>query len=236
MTDSRFDYITENYNRICANVCEAKVKYRQSDDDIRIMAVTKTVPAEAVNHAISLGIHLLGENRVQEYLSKKDLYDSSAEVQFIGHLQTNKVKYIISDVSMIQSVDSVKLAEEINRRAMKLGIVKDVLVEINIGGEDSKSGIDAVYLDELIDEMSEMSNIRVKGLMTIPPPECSENFYAKMQQLYIDNRGKKRDNVSMSILSMGMSSDYVTAVKYGANLLRIGTALFGARDYSKAGK
>lgn len=225
-----FNYIDENLKQIFHNVGEAKAKYRKSDDNIRIMAVTKTVAPEAVNFALSKGIDLIGENRVQEYLSKKDFYDS-AEVHFIGHLQTNKVKYIADSVSVIQSVDSLKLASEINRNAEKLNKIQDILIEINIGGEESKSGIPAVKAEELIYQVSEFGNINVKGLMTIPPAENSEEFLYKMQCLYIDICAKKIDNINMDILSMGMSGDYALAVKYGSNLVRIGRALFGARVY-----
>ncbi len=225
-----FDYIDENLKRITYNVEETKAKYRNSDDDVRIMAVTKTVAPECVNYAISKGICLLGENRVQEYLSKKDLYEK-ADVHFIGHLQTNKVKYIADSISVIQSVDSLKLALEIDKCAAKLEKIQDILVEVNIGGEDSKSGISADKTEDLLFQLSEMKNIRVKGLMTIPPISNSEEFLYKMQHLYIDICSKKIDNINMDILSMGMSNDYALAVKYGSNILRIGRALFGERVY-----
>ena len=223
-------YIDENLRIIRERCAEAKDRYRSSDDNIRIMAVTKTVAPEAINHAVELGIDLLGENRVQEYLSKADFYDKSAEVQFIGHLQTNKVKYIINSVSMIQSVDSLKLGQEISRLAVKNGRVMDILCEVNIGGEDSKSGIAPDGLDELMDGLSELEGVRIRGLMTIPPPSDSDIFLGRMKELY--------DSISseysgMDILSMGMTHDYAEAIRYGSTLVRIGTGLFGARDYSK---
>ena len=193
------------------------------------MAVTKTVPPEAVNEAIRCGITLLGENRVQEYLSKRDLYLPQSEVHFIGHLQTNKVKYICDNVDMIQSVDSLRLAEEINRLCERNGRVMDVLIEVNIGGEESKSGVSPEMLEELLYKASQLPNIRVKGLMCIPPAGGGEAFFLKMQQIHLDISAKKSDNISMSILSMGMSGDYKEAVKYGSTLVRIGTKLFGAR-------
>ena len=168
--------IEENLKEIRFNIAEAVSKYRKPDDNVRLMAVTKTVPFEYVNHAVSLGIDLLGENKVQEYQSKKDNYDKSAEVQFIGHLQTNKVKYIINSVSMIQSVDSLKLACEINRLAAANNLTMDVLCEVNIGGENSKSGIAPDNLSELLENISKLENIRVRGLMTIPPPSGSDVF------------------------------------------------------------
>lgn len=160
-----------------------------------------------------------------------DYYDKSAEVQFIGHLQTNKVKYIINNVSMIQSVDSLKLASEINRLAAANNLTMDVLCEVNIGGEDSKSGIAPDDLSELLENISQLENIRVRGLMTIPPPTGSDVFLAKMQELFIAEREKKNKKISMDILSMGMTHDYAQAVKYGSTLVRIGTGLFGARVY-----
>ena len=223
-----FGYIDENLKRIFHNVGEAKAKYRSPDDNIRIMAVTKTVAPEKVNYALSKGLDLIGENRVQEYLSKKDFYDD-AEIHFIGHLQTNKVKYIADSVSVIQSVDSLKLASEISRCAKKNGKVQDILIEVNIGGEESKSGIPADKAEELILQVSELDNINVRGMMTIPPAVDSEEFLYKMQCLYIDICSKKIDNINMDILSMGMSGDYAPAVKYGSNILRIGRAIFGER-------
>lgn len=230
MNNNDLAYIDENLRIIRERCAEAKDKYRSSDDDIRIMAVTKTVAPEAVNHAVELGIGLLGENRVQEYLSKADFYDKSAEVQFIGHLQKNKVKYIINSVSMIQSVDSLKLGQEISRLALKNGRVMDILCEVNIGGEESKSGIAPDGLKELMDGLSELEGVRIRGLMTIPPPSDSDVFLGRMKELY--------DKVSseyqgMDTLSMGMTHDYAEAIRYGSTLVRIGTGLFGARDYSK---
>ncbi len=227
-----FDYITENYKRIFDAVGEAKAKYRSPDDRVDIMAVTKTVAPEAVNHAISCGIKLLGENRVQEYESKKGFYDSSAKVHFIGNLQTNKVKYIIEDMELIQSVDSLKLAAEIDRQAKRFNKIQDILIEVNIGGEASKGGIEPERLEELLYDVSQYENISVKGLMTIPPPGGDEKFLCRMQQIYLDISSKKMDNISMDILSMGMSGDYAKAIRYGSNLVRIGTALFGARVYN----
>jgi pyridoxal phosphate enzyme (YggS family) len=226
-----YAYIDENYKRICADIEEAKVRYRNPSDVISLMAVTKTVAPEAVNHAISCGIRLLGENRVQEYESKKDLYDPRASVHFIGHLQTNKVKYIIEEMDLIHSVDSVRLAAEIDRQAARVGKCQPVLVEVNIGGEASKSGVRPEMLVELLEEMAQMPNLQVKGLMTIPPPGENEKFLCKMQQLYLDISSKNMDNISMDVLSMGMSGDYAKAIQYGSTLVRIGTGLFGARIY-----
>ena len=230
MNNDTFAHIDENLRVIRERCAEAKARYRSPDDVIRIMAVTKTVAPEAVNHAVELGIDLLGENRVQEYLSKADFYDRSAEVQFIGHLQTNKVKYIINTVSMIQSVDSLRLGQEISRLAVKNGRVMDILCEVNIGGEDSKSGIAPAELRDLMKGLSELEGVRIRGLMTIPPPSDSDIFLGRMKELYDSISSEYK---GLDTLSMGMTHDYAEAVRYGSTLVRIGTGLFGARDYTK---
>lgn len=218
----------ENYRKALFNVQEAKAKYRKSDETVRLMAVTKTVPAEIVNTVIDCGADLLGENRVQEYLEKKDVY-KPAEVHFIGHLQSNKIKYIINSVECIHSVDSLDLAKEINKAAEKNGKIMKVLAEVNIGVEESKFGISPEKLDELIYGVSALHGIKLCGLMTIPPKGNSEAYFAKMQELFCEMGNKKAENVSMDILSMGMSADYVEAIKYGSNIVRIGSGIFGAR-------
>lgn len=226
-----FSYIDENLRIIRERAGEAFAKYRNSGDKLRIMAVTKTVVPKAVNHAVSLGLDLLGENRVQEYLSKKDFYEKSVEVQFIGSLQTNKVKYIIDSVTMIQSVDSIRLAETISRLALKNNRVIDILCEVNIGGEDSKGGIAPEETGDFIEQVSQFEGIRIRGLMTIPPPSDSDIFLGRMQELFNTVSEQKKSIVSMDTLSMGMTHDYAEAIKYGSNIVRIGTGLFGARNY-----
>lgn len=232
MTDA-FGCVNDNLAAIRGNIAEAADKCGRSPEDVRIMAVTKTVAPEAVNRAVELGVGLLGENRVQEFLSKQDAYDSSAEIHFIGHLQTNKVKYIIEPMSMIQSVDSVKLAQEINRLASAHNKTMDILCEVNIGGEDSKSGIAPDSITELLEAAASMENLRVRGLMTIPPPASGDIFLGRMEELFHKVRDMNIRGVSMDVLSMGMTHDYTDAVKHGSTLVRIGTGLFGARDYSK---
>lgn len=228
--------VLENLNVIRDRVAVAAEKSGRSAEDVRIMAVTKTVPTELVNIAINNGINLLGENRVQEYLDKRDSYVQGTETHFIGHLQTNKVKYIIDKVSMIQSVDSVKLAKEISKNAVKNNLTMDVLVEINIGDEDSKSGIEADGAEDLIREIAELEAIRVKGIMSIPPicekKEQSLNYFSRLRQIFVDIGAKNIDNVYMEYLSMGMSQDFEAAIEMGANIVRIGSALFGQRQYN----
>ena len=229
--ENDFSYVGENLERIRDNVREACAKAGRSEDSVRIMAVTKTVAPEIVNCAIEQGIDLLGENRVQEFLSKQESYDKSAQVHIIGHLQTNKVKYIINSVNMIQSVDSLRLGQEINRLAEKNGKIMDVLCEVNIGGEDSKSGVSPENLRDLVTELSQLSYIKVKGIMTIPPPSDSDIFLGRTQELFNSLKDSDISGADMDILSMGMSNDYEKAILHGSNLVRIGTALFGARNY-----
>lgn len=226
-----YDEIKENLRIIRSNISEAYDKYRNDGSKVDIMAVTKTVPAEVVNYVFDFGLDLLGENRVQEFQSKAESYDSKAKVHFIGHLQTNKVKYIINSVEMIQSVDSIKLAQEINRLAVNNGKIMDILCEVNIGGEDSKSGIAPENLRELIEQTADLEGVRVRGLMTIPPPCESDVFLGRMQELFHKISDYNISGVSMDVLSMGMTNDYARAVKYGSTLVRIGTGLFGARNY-----
>lgn len=205
--------------------------------DVILLAATKTVPTAVINHAIVSGIDYIGENRVQEFLSKKDELDKRAHRHFIGHLQTNKVKDIVGLVEMIESVHSLKLAAEIDKVSGAKGIKTDILVEVNIGDEESKSGFSADEVTEAVEKMAKMPNICVKGLMTIPPI-CQNNgelaeYFAKMRKLFIDIRDKNMDNVNMEYLSMGMSDDYELAIEYGANIVRVGTKLFGQRIYNK---
>ncbi len=226
-----FEDIRENFLKICENIENASVKANRADKP-RVMAVTKTVSPERINYAVELGIDLLGENRVQEYMDKRGSY-SPAEVHFIGSLQTNKVKYIIDKVSMIHSVDNLRLAEEINRRAEQHGLVMDILTEVNIGEEETKSGVLLKEAAEFCERIAEMKNIRLRGLMAIPPPGCPESMFASMQELF-ESLGSglgKKENVKIDVLSMGMSGDYQTAVKYGSTIVRIGSALFGYRKY-----
>lgn len=230
--NNEFEDIAENIKRIRFNIEEAKVRAGRESDDIKIMAVTKTVSAERVNFAVSQGFELLGENRVQEYLSKKEQYAKNAEINFIGHLQSNKIKYIIDSVTMIQSVDSTDLAGEISARAVKQGRIMDILCEVNIGGETSKSGFSPEAVKESIYEISELPGVRVCGLMTIPPPSDSCVYFEKMQRLFEDIKADPPKKSEITLLSMGMSADYAEAVKFGTGMVRLGSALFGARNYS----
>lgn len=230
----RFLDLEENLKVIRHNIEEAAVKSGRDPKQITLLAATKTVPVPVINRAIELGVQSIGENRVQE-LSDKLPQLLPCDRQFIGHLQTNKVKYLIGQVSMIQSVGSEKLAKEISRLSVQQGVTTNILLEVNIGGEDSKAGTTPEQLEELLHSVSALPGISVKGLMTIPPvcddPEDAKPYFLRMRQYFIDMQTKRMDNVSMDYLSMGMSSDYAQAILCGANMVRVGSALFGQRHY-----
>jgi hypothetical protein len=233
--ENRIKSTIDNYKRIKADVEETAIKAGRDPKDVRLMCVTKTVEAEYINPVLDLGADLIGENRVQEFMGKKDdLHLSNVEKHLIGHLQTNKVKYIAGEVDMIESVDSIKLAKEISKESAKRDITTNILVEVNVGKEESKSGIYIEALEELLLEIAQLENIKIKGLMTIPPI-CDETevrkYFEKMHQSFIDIRDKKLDNIDMQILSMGMSGDYEAAILEGSNIVRVGSAIFGARKY-----
>lgn len=231
-----FEIFDENYKIICDNINNAANEVGKSFDDVTLLAATKTVPVEVINYSYEKGISYMGENRVQEFLSKEQALNKNFHRQFIGTLQTNKVKQIVGKVELIQSVDSIKLAKEINKQSEKQGIISDILIEINIGNEEAKSGIDKSELQELLGEISSFNNISVKGLMTLGPLFQNNlqktKFFDEMYKLFVDNQTKIYDNISMDILSMGMSDDYELAIKCGANMIRVGSALYGKRNYN----
>ena len=235
---SRFHDLEENLKIVEEQISAAAERAGRRRADITLLAATKTVPVEVVNHGIEAGIRCIGENRVQELTEKYDRYRKDlADVQFIGHLQTNKVKYLIGKVSMIQSVDREKLAPEISRLSVRAGVVTNVLLEVNIGREANKSGVFPEQLEALLGAVSQMPNVCVQGLMAIPPAQAQPKetfaYFNKMYHYFVDISMKKIDNVNMQLLSMGMSEDYPLAIEAGANMVRIGSALFGARDYTK---
>jgi PLP dependent protein len=231
-----FSQVEENYKIICDNIAEAAVKSGRTKDDITFLAATKTVDAEVINHAISLGLDHIGENRVQELLDKYEKYDlAHCDLQFIGRLQSNKIKYIIDKVSQIQSTDKISQIAEISKQAKKHNKVMDILVEVNIGREENKGGVDPDALYEFIDEARTFEGIHVNGLMAIPPI-CEDEkllckYFSEMHEYFIDIKDKNMDNVNMLCLSMGMSSDYALAIECGATMVRVGSSLFGKRIY-----
>ena len=243
--------VLENITLVKRKINEAAQMSGRSGDDVTLLAATKTVDADTINFAVANGINCIGENRVQELLEKYDDIDKdNVLIHFIGRLQTNKVKYIVDKVSMIHSVDTVKLAAEINKQCAKIGKVMDVLVEVNIGQEESKGGIYPDKLEEFLIEISHFENIRVVGLMCIPPKCENDNFgafdlqidentkksyknnafFEKIMKLFLDISIKKIDNIYMQVLSMGMSDDYEQAVAEGSTMVRIGRGLFGSRN------
>ena len=234
MTESLCNSIGENLKIIREKIAEAATKAGRPPGEISLMAVTKTQSAAAVNAAISQGVTLLGENRAQELLAKYDDYNrEGVQLHFIGGLQTNKVRQIITKVDLIQSVDSLRLATEIERQAAQNSRVMDLLIEINIGREMSKSGIMPEELFDFAAQIADFKHLRLRGLMAIPP--ISENitqtmsFFSAMRQLFVDMQGKNVDNKNIDILSMGMSDDFEYAIMNGSTLVRIGSAMFGKR-------
>ena len=228
--------IAENVLKIKKAMQEAAIKAGRDPKDILLCAATKMNDAENVRQAIAAGVDCCGENRVQELTQKlgENAY-AGAPVHFIGHLQTNKVKQVVGKVSLIHSVDSLRLLEAISKEAAKQGICQDILLEVNIGNEESKSGFAPHQLPEVLSQIGNFENVRVRGLMAIPPicQNSTDNhkFFQKMCNLSVDITAKKYDNVSVEILSMGMSDDYEDAIACGSTMIRVGTAIFGSRGY-----
>ena len=222
-----------NFAAVNERIAKALEKSGRKAEEITLLAAIKTVDAETVNYAIGKGINYIGENKVQEFLGKDHLINSNAHRHFIGHLQTNKVKDIIDKVELIHSVDSLKLAKEISKMASKKDIKIGILLEVNIGDEDSKWGFTPENLEEKLREIAALPWVNVKGLMAIPPicekGEDNRKYFRQMHKLFVDISSKNIDNSSMEILSMGMSDDFDIAIEEGATLIRLGTALFGRR-------
>lgn len=236
MEKSFADDIAEHYARIRETMLKACADAGRPEDAVSLLAVTKTVEPARINRAIELGVTQIGENRVQEFLSKKDdLHLEGVGMHLIGHLQTNKVRQIVGLADMIESVDSLRIAQAVSDASQKLGRVTDVLVEVNIGREEAKYGVLPEELEPLLEKIASFSGIHVCGLMTVPPILQTESekrrIFSQMRELFIDIRGKNIDNVDMGVLSMGMSSDYREAILEGATLVRVGSALFGRRTY-----
>lgn len=236
LDEGRLKAVEENYKRISDTVQNAAVKAGRNENDVRLMCVTKTVEPPYINKVLELGADLIGENRVQEYLGKKDeLNLNGVERHLIGHLQTNKVRQIVGEVDMIESVSSLKLAKEISKVSAAKGIETKCLVEVNIGKEESKSGIYIEELEETLYQLAQLDSIKIKGLMTIPPvcenEDDARRYFAQLRQSFIDIKAKTIDNIDMEILSMGMSGDFQAAIAEGSNIVRVGSAIFGARKY-----
>lgn len=230
--------IAENIARIREEMARAEAQAGRPAGEVKLLAATKMNDAANIQAAIAGGVDICGENRVQELQEKlpQGAYNG-APLHFIGHLQRNKVKFLVGQVDLIQSVDSVQLLETIQRLAAEKAVRQDILLEVNIGGEKAKSGILPEEADEFASKMGEYPNICLRGFMTIPPISTEKggnlSYFAKMYQLYVDIKGKKYDNTNIDCLSMGMSDDFADAIKAGTTMIRVGTRIFGARQYVK---
>ena len=223
----------ENVEQKIQAACERSGRNRS---EVTLIAVSKTKPAEMVQEAYDLGIRLFGENKVQEIMDKSEVLPADIHWHMIGHMQRNKVKYIIDKVDLIHSVDSVRLAETIDKEAEKHGVIANILIEVNVAKEESKFGLMPEEVPEFVEKIAGFPHIRVKGLMTIAPfvenPEENRPIFAHLRKLSVDIAKKNIDNITMSILSMGMTNDYQVAIEEGATMVRVGTGIFGARDYT----
>ena len=231
--------IAENVAKVLSDIRQAAIDAGRDPEEITLCAATKMNDAQRVREAITAGVRCCGENKVQELTQKlaENAYEG-ADIHFIGHLQTNKVKQVVGKVSLIQSVDSQRLLDAIIKEAGKQGICQDILLEINIGEEASKSGLEASKVWEMLEKVAVSPSVRVRGLMAIPPicqnKGDNNKFFQEMCNLSVDITAKKYDNVCMEILSMGMSDDYADAIVCGSTMIRVGTAIFGARNYGPA--
>ena len=229
--------LKENLANVEKNIEQACKNAGRSRDEVTLIAVSKTKPVEMLQEIYDENIRDFGENKVQELCSKMGQLPSDIRWHMIGHLQRNKVKYIVGTVELIHSVDTYRLAEEINIQAKKQNVIVPILVEVNIAHEESKFGISAEDAILLVEEISKLENIRIKGLMTIAPyvenPEDNRLYFRKIKQLSVDITNKNIDNVFMEILSMGMTGDYMVAIEEGATMVRVGTGIFGERNYKQ---
>lgn len=230
--------LKENLAVVEQNICEACKRAGRAREEVTLIAVSKTKPVDMLQEVYDEGIRHFGENKVQELCGKVDQLPSDIKWHMIGHLQRNKVKYIVDKVELIHSVDTYRLAEEINIQAKKKNIIVPILVEVNIAGEESKFGTSEEDAILLVEQISKLENIRIKGLMTIAPyvVDSEENrlFFRKIKQLSVDITNKNIHNVAMEILSMGMTGDYAVAIEEGATMVRVGTGIFGERVYKNS--
>ena len=227
--------LKDNLARVEERISRVCIRAGRSRDEVTLVAVSKTKPVEMLREACGLGVRVFGENKVQEIRDKYEEMPPDTEWHMIGHLQTNKVKYIVDKVKLIHSVDSVKLAETIEKEAAKHNISVDILLEVNVAEESSKFGLKTVEVIPAFEQIAQLPHINIRGLMTIAPfvedPEENRPVFADLHKLYVDIKEKNIDNGTVSILSMGMTNDYEVAIEEGATMVRIGTGIFGARDY-----
>ena len=231
------EWLKVNLADVEERISEACKRAGRNRDEVTLIAVSKTKPIEMIDKVLETGVKDFGENWVQELRDKTELVNQPINWHLIGHLQRNKVKYIVDQVAMIHSVDSFRLAEQIDTEAKKKGITVDVLIEVNVAEEESKFGLALEGVERLVRDIATLKNIHVKGLMTIAPfvtnPEENRIIFRKLRQLSVDIKSKNIDNICMDELSMGMTNDFEVAIEEGATLIRVGTAIFGQRDYSK---
>lgn len=229
--------IEVNYRQVEENIVNACKEVNRDPSEVTLIAVSKTKPVEMLKEAYDAGARFFGENKVQEIQEKYDKLPDDIHWHMIGHLQRNKVKYIVDKVAMIHSVDSLRLAETIEAEAAKHNVKVPVLLEVNVAEEDTKFGLKMEEVEPLLKEISNFSHIEVKGLMTIAPfvenPEDNREIFRQLKKLSVDIESKNINNISMSVLSMGMTGDYMVAVQEGATMVRVGTGIFGERDYMR---
>lgn len=228
--------LKENLTKVEENIQKACDKAGRKRSEVTLIAVSKTKPVEMLQEIYNEGIREFGENKVQEMCEKMELMPQDIKWNMIGHLQTNKVKYIIGKTSLIHSVDSLKLAEEIQKQALKHDVTADILVEVNIANEESKFGISKDETIQMVRDIAKLDHLKIKGLMTIAPfvenPEDNRLYFREIKQLSVDINNQNIDNVSMDVLSMGMTGDYMVAIEEGATMVRVGTGIFGERNYN----
>ena len=227
--------IKGNLDDVYRNIEEACQNAGRSKEDVTLIAVSKTKPVSMLMVAYEHGCREFGENKVQELIDKYEVMPKDIKWHMIGHLQRNKVKYVVGKAALIHSVDSLKLAEEISREAVKKQVEVSILIEVNIAGEDTKFGVTAEDAEQLVRDAASLPGIQIKGLMTIAPftmnPEENRQYFAMLKQLSVDINQKNIDNVNMNVLSMGMTGDYMVAIEEGASYVRVGTGIFGERQY-----
>lgn len=234
--ETSMSYIKENIVQLKKQVVDTCEKIGRNPEDVQIIGVTKTIDPDRINEAIACGITDIGENRVQEIMNKYDAV-SNVHWHMIGHLQTNKVKYMIDKVKLIHSLDRITLAEEINKRAKQHNITIEALLQVNVAQEDTKFGLDCNEVDDFINKVQEMENIKISGFMTIAPyaedPEEVRTVFKRLKSMFEEVKAKKMQGVEMKYLSMGMTNDFKVAIEEGSNMIRVGTGIFGQRDYTK---
>lgn len=228
--------LKENYDAVAKKVKDACERAGRSADEVTIIAVSKTKPLSDIVELQQYGVMDFGENKVQELCAKYEEIEKPVRWHLIGHLQTNKAKYIVDKVELIHSVDSLKLAKQISKEALKKKVTVPILIQVNVAQEETKFGLETEEVMALISEAAKLPNIKIKGLMTIAPfvddPEDNRQYFRMLKQLFVDIGAKNFDNVDMTILSMGMTNDYEVAVEEGATMVRVGTGIFGARNYN----